>query len=60
MIERIKEKLAIELAWRLPRRLVYWCAIRIGAAATTGQWGKEETPTLTFANAIDRWRRSNG
>lgn len=45
----------IWLSWRLPRKLVYWCAIRVGAEATTGKYGSQEVPALTFMDAIDRW-----
>lgn len=43
------------LAWRMPRKLVYFCAIRLGAAATTGQYGDTEVPALLFTDALKRW-----
>lgn len=49
------EKLTIKLAWLVPRRLAYWCAIRVGTHATTGKWGVEETSALLFADALQRW-----
>jgi hypothetical protein len=49
------EKVIIRLAWLVPRRLAYWCAIRVGAHATTGKWAAEETPALLFCDALQRW-----
>jgi len=49
------EKLTIKIAWLVPRRLAYWCAIRVGAHATKGKWGAEETPALLFSDVLRRW-----
>lgn len=51
----MSEKIVMHLAWMMPRRLAYWCAIRVGAHATTGKWGHEETPALKFTDALKRW-----
>ena len=51
----MREKIVIWLAWHLPRRLAYWCAVRVGAHATTGEYGAEETPSLLFTDALERW-----
>lgn len=45
----------IWLAWRLPRRLVYFAAIRFGAHATTGEHGNTVVPDLTYMDALERW-----
>lgn len=55
--ERFTEWLAIKIAWSLPKRLVMWCAFRVGAHATTGRYGATVVPELTFMDAIDRWER---
>lgn len=54
-MERFKEKLAMKLAWLMPKRLAYWCAIRVGAHATTGQYGNTVVPELPFMDALKRW-----
>jgi hypothetical protein len=51
------EALTIKLAWMLPRSLAYWCAIRVGAHATQGEWSNQEVPALTFMDALKRWER---
>lgn len=43
------------LAWLMPRRLVYWCAIRLMANATTGEHSSQVVPDLTAMDALKRW-----
>lgn len=43
------------LAFRLPRRLAYWAAIRVMAAATTGKYGGTIVPELLAVEALNRW-----
>jgi hypothetical protein len=43
------------LAWRLPRSLAYWCAIRVMAHATQGRYGTQVVPELTAMDALKRW-----
>jgi hypothetical protein len=52
---RQREKLLMGIAWRLPRSLVMWCAIRVGAHATQGQYSGQVVPDLTFMDAVRRW-----
>ena len=58
------DKMWSGIAWKLPRRLVYWCAIRVGAHATQGKWSNQEVPALTLMDALKRWeddeRRDQG
>jgi hypothetical protein len=49
------EKIWQWLAWRLPRGLVYWCAIRVMAHATTGRYGTTVVPELPAMEALSRW-----
>jgi len=51
----LKEKFYSWLAWKLPRELVMWAAIRLGANATQGKWGHTVVPELTFMDALQRW-----
>lgn len=43
------------LIWKLPKSLVYWCAIRLGAHATTGEFSNTVVPELSFMDALKRW-----
>ena len=43
------------LAWKLLRKLVYFCAVRVAASATTGKWSSQVVPDLTAMDAINRW-----
>ena len=58
-MDKLKEKICIKLAWMLPRRLVMWCAARVGAHATTGQYGTTVVPDLLFMDALKRWETPN-
>lgn len=49
------DKLLMKLTWLFPRRLVMWCAIRVGAHATTGKYAEQVVPELRFMDALDRW-----
>jgi antirestriction protein ArdC len=51
------EKAQMALAWKCPRWLVYWCAIRLGCHATTGQYGTTIVPEITFMDALKRWSK---
>lgn len=48
----------MKLAWLMPKQLVYWCAIRLGAHATTGKYATTEAPSMTFMDAVKRWGAS--
>ena len=46
------------VAWHLPKRITMWAAIRVGAHATTGKYGKygkQIVPELTFMDALKRF-----
>jgi hypothetical protein len=49
------EKLWIWMAWRMPKELVRWCGVRIGANATTGEHSRQDVPELSFLDAMRRW-----
>ena len=50
------EKLLMFIAWRMPRKLVYWCSIRLMANATTGIYGNTIVPELSAIEALNRWK----
>jgi hypothetical protein len=51
----MKEKLQMTIAWRMPRWLAYWCAVRVMANATTGRYSKQVVPDLNAMEALQRW-----
>ena len=55
MIERMQERLIMWLSSKLPRRLVYWCAIRLYVHATTGRYSGQIVPELNALEALKRW-----
>lgn len=40
---------------RLPKKIVYFCAIRLMAHATCGKYGDTEVPKLDIITALKRW-----
>ena len=54
---KLRDELSMKIAWLLPRRLVYWCAIRLGAHATQGPYGSQSVPDLRLTDALKRWEK---
>lgn len=51
----MKDRIARALAWMLPKRVVKWAYIRVGAHATTGQYSNTVVPDLTMMDGLARW-----
>lgn len=43
------------LAWKAPKRLIYWASIRLMVYATTGKHSYQIVPELTAVDALRRW-----
>ena len=54
-----REKIWMWLAWRMPKRLVYFCGVRMGSHSTTGPYNKQVVPSLRFMDALKRWSRDH-
>jgi len=52
---RRKEQAQVAIAWKLPRWLVKWAAIRLMAHATTGRFSDQVVPELSCVDALRRW-----
>lgn len=46
------------VAWHLPKRVVMWAAMRLGAHATQGDYSSQVVPDLSFMDAVKRWPAS--
>jgi len=53
--EEIMDKLWLWIAYKLPRGLVKWAAIRLMANATVGKYSDQVVPDLTAIAALKRW-----
>ena len=51
------EKIWMEIAWILPKRLVYWCSVRLMANATVGKYSNTVVPELKAMEALERWSK---
>lgn len=52
---RWTEDVWLWLAFRMPRKLVYWCAVRVAAYATSGRYEHQIVPELRATDALKRW-----
>lgn len=53
--EVTKKRIAMWLARHLPKRVVMWCALRLIAYATQGEYGYTNVSSLTAMDALKRW-----
>jgi len=53
-------RLADKVAWRLPRKVVYFCLVRAGAVCLSGANSDEEVTKMTFMELLDRWSDKAG
>ncbi len=49
------EKFWFWLSGFVPRKLAYFCTIRLGAHATTGQYGHVIVPEVTYIDVLKAW-----
>lgn len=50
------DKLPLFIVYHLlPKRIVMWAAVRVGAHATTGEYSNQVVPELYFVDALKRW-----
>lgn len=54
--EMAKTKFWLWLADRMPKTLVYYCAVRIAAHAAGPAHPEQVVPELTMLEALERWR----
>ena len=53
--DQFKEKAIMKIVWSLPKKIIYWAAIRLMAHATTGKYGHTVAPELGAMDALRRW-----
>jgi len=54
-LARLREKFWFWMAWHIPKKLVYFSAIRLVAFATQGEYGDTIVPELPAMEAVRRW-----
>jgi len=50
------EKIYKEIAWLLPKKIMYWAVIRAFAKATTGKNSDKAPDQVGFSAVIDEWK----
>jgi len=56
----MNHKIAEWIAWKLPKTVAYYCAVRVAAHATTGEYSSQLVPDLTAMDALRRYGADNG
>jgi len=56
-IKRPLGNLRLRFVWLLPSWLVYWCAIRLMAHATAGEYGNDCLDDVPMSEALKRWEK---
>ena len=54
-MKRLRERALRWFVWRLPKAIIYWSAIRLIAAATTGKYSDVSAPDLRAMDALKAW-----
>lgn len=54
--ERAVDAATMGIANHVPRRLAYFCTIRVLVNATTGEHSDQVVPDLLAMDALQRWR----
>lgn len=57
-VRRPLQMVPYKVAKMMPKWLVYHCALRLIAHATTGQYGNQIVPELSAMDALKRWEHS--
>lgn len=52
-------RMKLWIAQHMPDWLIYWCAIVLGAYATSGKYGSTIVSELKFMEALKRWERKD-
>ncbi len=52
----MRERIWMAIAWRLPKQLVKWAAVRLVASATQQPDYTKTVPELTAIEALQRWK----
>lgn len=53
------ENVMLFLAGLMPKRLIYWCSIKLIAYSTTGKYGNTIVPELTAMEALNRYGKDH-
>lgn len=56
-MNKIPERVCVWIAWRMPRQLVMWAAIRLMAHATTGKNGSRVPDRVSIMDALRSWEK---
>jgi len=50
------EKMLWWVVWKMPKRLVYLCSVRLMSHGTVGKYSGQIVPDLLCTEALKRWK----
>jgi len=53
----LPDKIAMQVAWWLPREVALWAYIRVMAHATQGPYGNQHVDDVRYSDAYKRWEK---
>lgn len=56
-LRSVSEKVCIWLAWRMPRQLVLWAAVRLMSHATCTKFSNRTPDNVSIMDALDAWEK---
>lgn len=54
-VDRLRERIWRAIAWRLPRGLAYWAAVRVNTEATTTRFTDKRPEEVSIIDALTVW-----
>ena len=55
MSEKLKDRILIWIAWKLPKGLIKQAYVRVVAHGTTGLYSDTVLPDVTVSDILNRW-----
>jgi len=59
-MKRYVEKFMFWFVWKLPKQLVYFCAIRAAANATCGEYSNKTPDEVSIMDMLGAWENNRG
>ncbi len=56
LLREFRERMVMRIVWALPRRIVYWATVRLGAEVSTSEaMVGTPVPEMSFMDALKAW-----
>ena len=55
MLNRLIDSFYSWVAWKLPKKLAYYAAVRVGVNGTNGKYSNTNVASVRFMTILKRW-----